>query len=216
MLQQWKVLTSQCIVRCAITTTYKTLTFRCNWPLFSVTFSVAFVSASSFSPNKYNFVMAYQINQSINQPSVILFDSNISWIQKFNEGRCYSLLNTMASSKRSFLDTIHFLYIFGKCFGLSCYSIAKGRTKYKVSFGMSDLFHFAAFSGTFLTLIYYNLQLELNNDANNTFIFNQAQQLLITLSLIFLLSGIIRLLLARQSLWNIANTINEIDNRVCV
>lgn len=121
------------------------------------------------------------------------------------------------NSKRSFFDTINFLYIFGKCFGISCYSISKGRMKYKVSFGMCDFIHFVSFSGLIVTLIYYNLQLELNNaDANNTRIFNQAQQILIICSLLFLLGGLFQILLMRQTFWDIANTFNEIDHQVCL
>lgn len=107
------------------------------------------------------------------------------------------------------------LYIFGKIFGFSCYSISKGRIEYKVSFGMSDFLQFFAFSGLFVILIYFNLQLELNDDANNTHIFNQAQQILITASLLFLVGGLFQVLLMRQRFWNIANMLNAIDNQVC-
>lgn len=117
-------------------------------------------------------------------------------------------------SKRTFLDTIHLLYFIGKFFGLSSYSISKNATKYKVSFGMSNLFLFVTFFAFHTILIYLNLQLELNSDENNTRIFNQAQQILITLSLAFLVGGVLEVLLTRQRFWNIANTLSEIDNQV--
>lgn len=81
---------------------------------------------------------------------------------------------------------------------------------------MSDCIHFVSFSGVIVTLIYFNLQLELNADANNTRIFNQAQQILIILSLLFLLGGLFQILLMRQTFWDVANTLNEIDNQVCL
>lgn len=122
----------------------------------------------------------------------------------------------MSIRRKSFLGTIYFLYIVGKCFGISCYTISKGRTKYKVSFAMSDFLLFVAFVGALSTLIYYNLQLELNNDANNTRIFNQAQQIMIVCSLFCIMAGLVQVLLMRHRFWGIANALNGIDNQVNV
>lgn len=119
------------------------------------------------------------------------------------------------SSKRTFLDSIFLLYTIGRCFGLSCYSISKGRIKYKVSIETKDFIKFVAFVTIFLMLAYLNLQLELNTDVNNTIIFNQAQQILLTFSLVFLIIGLFAILLLRQMYWNMANSLNEIDNEVC-
>lgn len=120
------------------------------------------------------------------------------------------------SSKRNFLDTINLLYILGKLFGLSCYSLSKGRIKCKVSFEICDFLQLVAFLAAYSTLIYYNYQNELNitNDAKNTIIFNSAQQILILVSLAFLVAGIIKTVLARHKFWEIANTLSDIDQQV--
>lgn len=118
-------------------------------------------------------------------------------------------------SERTFLDTIYFSYIFGKFFGLSCYSVSRRKTKYEVSFKISDFLHLIAYVGIFSILIYFNLQFELNDDENNTPIFNHAQRILLVLSLIYLIGGIFEDLFTRQNFWNVANTIDEVDKQVC-
>lgn len=111
---------------------------------------------------------------------------------------------------------MNFLYNFGKFVGLSCYSLSKRKTKYKVSFEISNFMQFIAFITLYVVLIYYNLQNELNitNDAKNTIIFNSAQKILIVTSLAFLVGGTFKVVLLRHRFWKIANTLNEIDNQV--
>lgn len=120
------------------------------------------------------------------------------------------------SSERNFLDIMNFLYIFGKFFGLSCYSLSKGRIKYKVSFEITDFLQLIAFVAVYLTLIYYNLRdnLSLTNDPKNAIIFESIQQMLVMVSLLFLLGGIIQIVAMRQRFWEIANTLNGIDKEV--
>lgn len=79
---------------------------------------------------------------------------------------------------------------------------------------MDNFLQFVAYVGLLLILLYLNLQLELNNDENNTRIFNEAQKILIILTLGFLIVGIVVVLFMRKWLWNIVNRLNEIDNQV--
>lgn len=121
---------------------------------------------------------------------------------------------TKMNSRKSFFDTIRLLYIIGKFFGLSCYDISKERWKYKTSFRMSHFLHLVAYVGLLLTLLTLNQQLQLNNDENNTRIFNQTQKVLIVMSLVFLSAGSLLVLLMRRNFWNIVNRLSVIDNQV--
>lgn len=116
-------------------------------------------------------------------------------------------------STRNIMDTIYLLYVVGKFVGSSCYSVSKNQ-KYKVSFESYNFLQFVSFLGLFLTLSYLNLYCELNNDVNNTRIFNQAQQIQMTLSLLCVIAGSFEILLMRQKFWNIAWAIYEIDIQV--
>lgn len=122
------------------------------------------------------------------------------------------------SSNRNFLDTMHFLYNVGKCYGLSCYSISKGRIKYRVSFEITDFLQLASFIAVYLTLIYYNCvnEWDITNDAKNSVIFNRGQQILIIISLALLVAGTFQIVLMRQQFWDIANLLHGIDNQVYV
>lgn len=120
------------------------------------------------------------------------------------------------SSKRTFLDTIHFLYFVGKFFGVSCYSLSRGRSKYKVSFELTDFLQLALFIGVYSILIYVNSvnEWKITNDAKNTVIFNSGQQILNITALVLIAAGTLQIVFMRKTFWDIANSINEIDNQV--
>lgn len=120
------------------------------------------------------------------------------------------------SSEKTFLDTIFFLYFLGKFVGLSCYSITKSPTKYKLSFGVGDFLQFIFFVGIFSAITYLNLQLELNSDENNTRIFNQAQQIQMVLSLLCVIAALFQVLFMRQKFWDIVHAFHDIDNQVII
>lgn len=120
------------------------------------------------------------------------------------------------TKKNSLFRTAHRLFIIGKLFGVSCFSIKKLKDKRKFTeitrFDMTVLFGFFAL---LVFLMYGNYVYPQNmSNSENDKIFNATSQIVIGLSPIVCASVILKAFLDREKLWTVVFDIMNIDKRV--